>query len=427
MVINMMKSRIYQLSADAEITPKLAVRYIRKHSMATEELERLYGYYIGDHAILSRPKDQRAANNRLVCNHAKYITDCTTGYFMGSPIQYGSRSGHDISALKTVLRGCDSDTQDVDLARIGSIFGVSYEMLYLSNTKMPEIRLASIDPRQAFVVYDDTVEQRPLFGVYYMPIYGDGDLLTGYRCYLCDREKTTEFMMNGSFVPTGEPISYPHFFGDVPIVEYYNNGDRESDFGQVTSLIDAYNLLQSDRVNDKEQFVDAILLIKGQILGDTPDEESETYRAIKEFGVMTMDDGGDARWLTRQFDESSVELLRKSLESDIHKFSGVPCMDDVNFSGNSSGVAMRYKLLAFEQMTKIKERYFAEGLRLRLKMIANALFTLSATQIDPGDIEIFFTHSLPENETEMAQTVNLLKDIVPHEKLMKLIPFVTTD
>lgn len=423
----MTQSKIYQLSADTEITPKLAVRYIRKHRLAAEELEKLYGYYIGDHGILSRPKDKRAANNRLVCNHAKYITDCTTGYFMGSPIQLGSRSGRDISALKAVLRACDSDTQDIDLARLGSIFGVSYEMLYLSDAKMPEIRLASIDPRQAFVVYDDTVEQRPLFGVYYMPIYGDNDLITGYRCYLCDREKTTEFKMNASLAQVGEPNSYFHFFGDVPIIEYYNNGDRQSDFGQVTGLIDAYNLLQSDRVNDKEQFVDAILLIKGQILGDTPDEESETYRAIREFGVMTMDDGGDARWLTRQLDEGSVELLRKSLESDIHKFSGVPCMDDVNFSGNASGVALRYKLLAFEQLTKIKERYFAEGLRLRLKMIANAMFALSGIQIDPSDLEIFFTHSLPENETEMAQTVNLLKDIVPREKLMKLIPFVTAD
>ncbi len=419
--------KIYQLPAETEVTPQLAVRYILKHSLASQELDRLYDYYIGNHSILSRPKDKRAANNRLVCNHAKYITDCTTGYFMGSPVQYTSRSGSDISVLKSVLRGCDSDTQDVDLARLSSIFGVSYEMLYLSNGKKPEIRLASIDPRQAFVVYDDTVEQKPLFGVYYMPLYGSGDFISGYRCYLCDREKVTEFMLTSSFSPMGTETSYSHFFGDVPIIEYYNNGDRMSDFGQVTSLIDAYNLLQSDRVNDKEQFVDAILLIKGQILGDTAEEESATYHAIKEFGVMTMDDGGDAQWLTRQFDESSVELLRKSLESDIHKFSGVPCMDDVNFSGNSSGVAMRYKLLAFEQMTKIKERYFAEGLRLRLKMIANALLTLHAIPLDTDDVEIYFTHSLPENETEMAQTVNLLKDIVPKEKLMKLLPFVTAD
>lgn len=416
---------MYRISEETKITPQLALRFIVKHALSCEPMDRLYSYYIGEHSILCRPKDKRAANNRLVCNHAKYITDCTTGYFMGSPVQYRSRSGADISVLTDILYRCDSATQDIDLARNGSIFGRSYEMLYFSDDSQPVLKLASIDPRQAFVVYDNTVEEKPIFGVYYLPQYSENDVLTGYRCYLCTRSEITEFYVTAAFSLGKIISSVPHYFGDVPLIEYYNNGDCQGDFEQVTSLIDAYNLLQSDRVNDKEQFVDAILLIKGQILGDTPDEESETYRSIKEFGVMTMDDDGDARWLTRQFDENSVELLRRSLENDIHKFSGVPCMTDANFSGNSSGIAMRYKLLAFEQLTKIKERYFAEGLRLRLKMISNAVFAMSANKIDAEDIEIYFTHTLPENEAELAETVNLLKDIVPREQLMKLLPFVT--
>ena len=415
-------NNIYQITENTEITPELAVKYIHKHRQQGERLDRLYDYYTGSHAILSREKEKGAANNRLVCNHAKYITDCTTGYFMGSPVQYICDG--DISGVKEILRRADSETEDIDLARLGSIYGVSYEMLYFSSGENPEIKLASLDPRSCFVVYDDTVEQKPLFGVYYMPVYGDNDFVKGYHCYLCDRDNVTEFSLTSALAITGERVSYTHYFGDVPIIDYYNNGDRQGDFEQVTSLIDAYNTLQSDRINDKEQFVDAILLIRGQVLGDSAEEESETYKAIKEYGVMTMDDGGDAKWLTRQFDEASVDILRKALENDIHKFSGVPCMNDVSFSGNSSGVAMRYKLLAFEQMTKIKERYFAEGLKLRLKMIANAMLMKSAVKIDAENISILFTHSLPENESELAQTANLLRDIVPNDRLIKLLPFV---
>ncbi len=414
---------MFQISENVKITPELALKYIVKHSRGTDLYDRLSDYYTGNHAILSRVKEKGAANNRLVCNHAKYITDCTTGYFMGTPVQYLARKDADISAIKNALRKADSETQDIDLARLGSVFGTAYEMLYISG-KNPQIKLASLDPRNAFVVYDDTVEQKPLFGVYYMPMYTDNDTLKGYRCYLCDREFKTEFIINSYFEMQEKSQSIPHYFGDVPIIEYYNNGDRQGDFQQVTSLIDAYNVLQSDRVNDKEQFVDAILLIKGQILGDSSAEESEAYKAIKEFGIMTMDDCGDAKWLTRQFDEASVDILRKAIENDIHKFSGVPCMNDESFSGNASGVAMRYKLLAFEQMTKIKERYFAEGLHLRLKMMANALNTMSAVKLDTDNIDILFTHSLPENEAELAQTANLLKDIVPNDKLQKLLPFI---
>ena len=63
-------------------------------------------------------------------------------------------------------------------------------------------------------------------------------------------------------------ISFRFFI--VCFTEYltFNDGQRQGDFEQVISLIDAYNTLQSDRVNDKEQFVDSLMYIKGQILGN---------------------------------------------------------------------------------------------------------------------------------------------------------------
>ncbi len=411
---------MFTIPENTNITPKLAVKFILRHAALNDRLDRLYSYYIGDHAILDRRTD-KGANNRLVCNHAKYITDCTTGYFLGSPVKYVSRTGKDISVITDTLKRADSDTQDIDLARFGSIYGMSYEMLYIDAEG--QIKLASLDPRSAFVVYDDTVEQKPLFGVYYMPINSGDGYRSGYRVYLCDSSSITEFFTTTSFTITKKCEPYEHFFGGVPIIEYYNNWDKQGDFEQVTTLIDAYNTLQSDRVNDKEQFVDSLLVIKGQILGDTSEEQNDTFNAIKRYGVMTIDDTGDAKWLTRQFDESSVDILRRSLESDIHKFSGVPCLSDESFSGNSSGVAIKYKLLAFEQMTKIKERYFTEGLKIRLSLIANALDVLGYSKPDVGDIQIIYTHDLPENEAEIAKTVSLLKDVLPNDKLVKLLPY----
>ena len=410
---------MFTVSANTEITPKLALKFILRHCTEKDRLDRLYSYYTGDHDILSRQRAQGAANNRLVCNFAKYITDCTTGCFLGKPIRYSSRSGQKLDAVLDVLRRCDSDTQDIDLARYGSIFGTSYEMVFLNESN--QIRLASLDPRSAFVVYDDTVAAEPVFGVYYVPRTNDNGVLC-YHVYLCDSVSVREFDTNTGFSSVGDVSERPHLCGGVPIIEYYNNWDKQGDFEQVTSLIDAYNVLQSDRVNDKEQFVNSILVIKGQILGDTGEEERETYSAIKRYGVMTMDDSGDAKWLTRQFDEQSVDVLRRSIEDDIHKFSGVPCMNDSNFSGNSSGVAMRYKLLAFEQMTKIKERYFAEGLKNRLTLVSNLIYCLGGQRTDIGDIDVSFSYNLPQNESEIVENISRLKDIIPNEQLAQLLP-----
>ena len=181
--------------------------------------------------------------------------------------------------------------------------------------------------------------------------------------------------------------------------------------------------MQSDRVNDKEQFVDSLMYIKGQILGETDDEKAETYSDIQRNRVVELSQDGEIGFLTRQFDEASVEVLRKSIVTDIHKISGVPDMSDDNFAGNASGVAMKYKLLNLEQITKTKERYFTEGLRYRLGCLSN-IIGIKGSYIDPKLIDITFTRSLPQNELELSQVVATLDGKVPQETLLSLLPFV---
>lgn len=411
----------FTISLGTRITQETACKFIREHERHTRaRYDILEKYYDGRHPILDRDKRRVLANNRLVCNHAKYISDTAVGYFAGNPIKY---SGKDIEPLLELLKAADSDTQDIDLALKASIFGVCYEFIYTDEDGRP--RLYSPDPRQAFVIYDDTVRQKPVAGVYYYPLHDSvTNRDTGYSVYLCTASMITHFVTDTGFTPKLPDENRPHGMNGVPLIEIYNNSTCSSDFEPVLSLIDAYNVLQSDRVNDKEQFVEAILLIKGSVLGDTNDEKSKNYKALRENGLMELDENGSAEWLTRQFDENSVEVLRKSLEQDIHKFANVPCMSDESFGGNASGVAMRYKLLGFEQITKIKERYFREGIKERLKLLCNWLDFTERAHIDPQDISIQFTRALPVNEAEQAQLVSELRDVVPLKTLLGQLPFV---
>jgi len=411
----------FTISADTWVTPEVACKFIKEHILHTHtRYDALERYYEGEHPICSRAKRSVIANNRLVCNHAKYISDTCVGYFAGNPVKY---SGDGIDPLLDILKNADSDTQDIDLAQKASIFGAAYEFIYTDEDGQP--RLYSPDPRQAFVIYDDTVQQKPVAGVYYYKLH---DSVTnrdvGYSVYLCTKSMITHFTTDTGLNARLPDENRPHGMNGVPLIEIYNNSTCGSDFEPVLSLIDAYNILQSDRVNDKEQFVEAILLIKGSTMGDTNDEKSESYKALRENGLLELDADSSAEWLTRQFDENSVEVLRKSLEQDIHKFANVPCMSDESFGGNASGVAMRYKLLGFEQITKIKERYFREGLKERLRLLCSWLKFTGKAHIDSRDISIQFTRALPVNETEVGQLVSELRDIVPLEILLGLLPFV---
>ncbi len=403
------------------------IAYIRQfNNIPLKRLIALNGYYEGRHAILNRQKAEGLSNNRIAVNFASYIADLTSAYLTGSPVKYTAPEGVDIKSLLDVLKKADSATQDSDLALDAAVFGTCYELVYMSSDPKPEPRLARLSPLNTFVVYDDTVEQNPVFAVYYYPVKDKNGNLTKYKgSYYTDSE-SCDFTLTPSLalIPSDKKPER-HYFGAVPINEIYNDGRRSGDFEQVTSLIDAYNTLQSDRVNDKEQFVDAILLISGAILGDTDSEKDETYRAIREHRVMELNDGATAQYLARQFDEGSVEVLQRRIEQSIHKISKTPDMSDENFASNVSGVAMRYKLLPLEERTTVKERYFAEGLRYRLMLLQNVAEITGSAKVDISEIEIKFSRSLPVNELEIAQTAQALSGIVPQETILSMVPAVT--
>ena len=181
---------------------------------------------------------------------------------------------------------------------------------------------------------------------------------------------------------------------------------------------------QSSRVDDVENFVNSIMLLKGQTLGDTSEEKSETYEDIKRTGVVELTAESDLAFLTRQIDQSGNEVLRQSLADDIHKFSCVPSLTDKDFAANVSGVAMQYKLWGLNQITKIKERYIKEGIRERIKLFNAILEIKGKKPVDIEDITIAITHSLPKNLVEIAQVIGNLQGICSNETLLAQLPFV---
>lgn len=409
----------------AEITPEIVAAYIQRHSdNELDRLQKLERYYDGEHAITDRTKSGNLSNNKVVTNHAAYISNFAAAYLMGAPVVYSGKDNKDITALTDALEKADAPTQDADLALDVSVFGRGFELVYMSSGEKSEPKLARVSPLNAFVVYDDTVEQKPVFGVYYFPVFDEKGQQTGYSGQYSTAQYITNIKLDTLYNLTGSEAPEAHYFGDVPLIEYYNNSGRKGDFEPVISLIDAYNTLQSDRINDKEQFVDAILLIKGQVLGDSSEEEKEAYESIRKNKVMMLDMDGDASFLTRQFDESSLDVLRQAVVSDIHKISCVPDLTDESFSGNSSGVAIKYKLLGLEQLTKTKERYFAEGLKIRLQLISNILGIKGSAKVDVSDIEITFNRSLPANVLEEAQIASILSGIVPQRTLLSNLSMV---
>ncbi|MBR1445018.1 MAG: phage portal protein, partial [Firmicutes bacterium] len=142
---------------------------LREHSFDIERFDKLDRLYRGEHTILKRELANAAPNNRVVCNYAKYISDMAVGYLLGKPISYRGENEEDITEMKRRFSAANMANTDAEIAKDMSIFGKAEELIYMSDDEVPIAKSINIDPRNAFVVYDDTVENRKIFGVYFYP------------------------------------------------------------------------------------------------------------------------------------------------------------------------------------------------------------------------------------------------------------------
>ncbi|KJE26466.1 phage terminase large subunit [Geobacillus kaustophilus] len=165
--------------------------------------------------------------------------------------------------------------------------------------------------------------------------------------------------------------------------------------------------------------------LKGVVLGDDEEQASQVIQMLKKYKVLELPPGqdADAEWLVKSLNESDTEVLRNAIRDDIHQFAMVPNLTDENFAANASGVAMKYKLLGLEQLAKIKERYFIQGLRERLKLFANVL-KVKGKAVDVSDVTITMTRNLPANDLETAQMIATLNGMVSTPTLISQLSFV---
>lgn len=407
-----------------ELPVKMIANCIKEHQKQIPRFDKLEKYYMGFHPILERNLGAKGLpNNRIVANHAKYISDIAVGYITGNPVKY---EGESIDPILEVFKKIDIVSHDAELAKDLSIFGIGLELYFMTSDDNPIPTVTVIDPRQIFLVVDDTVEYKPLFGVHY---YAKRDLdnqITGYTINVYTEKYVTQYFVKDLGSEDYQLLNQDeHYFGSVPIVEFWNNEECQGDFEQQISLIDAYNVLMSDRVNDKEQFVDAILKLKGASLGDDDEEVSRTIQILKKYKVLELPVGqdSDASWLVKNLNENDIEVLRNAIRDDIHQFAMVPNLTDKNFAANASGVAMKYKLLGLEQLAKIKERYFIQGLRERLQLFSNVL-KVKGKAVDVSDVKITMTRNLPVNDLETAQMISTLNGMVSTPTLISQLSFV---
>ena len=407
----------YKISRQTPLTVEIIKKLIDKHRMGDiARLNKLDNYYHAKNPILQRMKtDETLPCNNIAHPYASYITDTLTGYFMGQGVSYSSEIEEAADELKMILQYTDQQDENIELAKDMSIFGLAVELVYLDEDA--QTRLKRLDPREIVLVYDDTLNEDLLYGIRYFECEDIESEEVYYRVQVYSDTKVMHYKSDANLSTLTFEAEAPHYFGSVPIVVFENNEEEIGDFEPVLSLIDAYDKMESDSLDDFDYFVDAYLCLSGL------NADKDDVAAMKENRIILLDENSDAKWLTKQGSDTTIENVKNRLDRDIHKFSKTPDMSDTAFSGNASGVAIKYKTLPMENVVAIKERKFKRGLQRRIELIFN-IAALKGSAFDWRAIDITFTRNLPSNDTEIANMVSTLSGKVSRETLLAQLPFV---
>lgn len=375
------------------------------------KFDRLFDYYVGKHDILNYfKKDASAANNKLVSNIAKYITDTSVGYFLGKPVVYSSMSEKFMEEIQKIYDYNDEQDHNIELAKSSSIYGSCFEMIYLDENA--DIRFTKINPGAGIMIKSSDLEE--VLGFIRLISTVDDEGKRAHKVEFWTDTVCLKYSYKSEKLEFIESI--PHYFKDVPFTEVVNNEERLGDFEGVITLINAYNKAQSNSANLFQYNDEAILKIIR--MGDVSGKD---IAEMKENQAIILEDGGDIEWLLKVVDDTALENHKKRLRNDIHIFSNVPDMTDESFGGNLSGVAVSYKLWALEQVTAIKERKFKKALQRRIELITTIL-NIKGGNYNYMDIEISFRRNKPQNILEIAQIITMLSGELSRETKLKMLP-----
>lgn len=446
--------------------------YVNNHNVfQVPRIIMLERYYQGDSDIHYWKSDKKKrADNRIAGGLPRYITNFGVGYEFGNDLVFGYENDDDendtgdklLQNIDDFNNGSDEPYHEKNMGKNLWNTGRAYELLYVPQGSTSP-KMAFIDPNQCFVVYDTSIEKNPLFAIRYYLV--DVQDQRNYQIELYTDDKIYYFTAGDD--PCADwhlDDIQEHFFGDVPINEIDANNDRMGKFEPHLDKIDARDKALSEMANSEEDFNNATLVISGDI-EDTQIEhvktnENELVYVDSITGEHTLDqftDDGNGNEIenkpllknhehdlksnmiilkpTKNFDSNGnptyfptqAQYLTKDLNTqgwldyidkltaDIHKETNTPDMSDASFAGNSSGVAMAYKLMGSDQERVMTETLYKRGISRRLRLLCNYWDKLPGSNINfnqadestnpANNVTVKFTPNLPKNEAEIISNI----------------------
>ena len=330
---------------------------------------------------------------------------------MGEPIQYVSNGAAEMSEpikrLNEFMRLSHKHHGDKKLAWWQHIAGTACRMTMPSEYNVEDespFEMHSLDPRISFVVYWSGLGNKPVMGVYIV------EKRKNKKEYYCYTNDCCYLIRDRELIEVS-----PHILGGVPIVEYPANFARLGAFEPVLSLLDAINLVSSNRLDGIEQFIQALLVLCGV------DIEKEQFIELKQLGGIQVPAGGDIKYLVQELNQMQTQTLVNWMYQTVLTICGMPNRNG-GTSTSDTGVAVHIRdgWEAAENRAKDSEGMFIFSEENTLRLVRNIISVYRDFDLQLSAVDVRFTRRNYENILEKTQ---VLTSMVGNDKIHPLLGF----
>lgn len=356
------------IEKDKHIIPRILDITLPFHNKNVNDIKRLKEYYYNKTDILLKSKvQQKKINNRIGIDYGQISVTTINAYCFANPLTFSSRNSEveeDIKALNDALDDDNYSGKSMEMYLNAGICALGYRYIMPATREQIENgvyfeTLCNLDPEKTYCVYSNDLKQEKIMAVsFYDKKLFDENLravrtVTTYHVWTKYHEwefyRKSGTWTNSLFytlLPNGEQIeyqAYPLTYRKIPIIENIRKADRTGDFELALDLINAINALASARLDDVEQSVDYVILLR-----DIDTESEGALKAVKSAiseGILSFKSIPNATVqpeisvLDTKLNQAEVQTLQEFLCSKLEEVLNIPNRE-TRSSGGDTGSAV---------------------------------------------------------------------------------------
>lgn len=423
-----------KLKAEGFDNPKLIKTLIDNHDTTMAENGLKYFY--------NKQNVSNGINTKNIVNHPFYkmLVMQKVNYLMSKPMNITYNNDELIEIVNDIL-GDDFNEDIHELGKKASTKGSEWMHIFIdedsefnyiiidSENIIPLYKTGKKKDELEFVIVyyeintptglQKNIELWTEVGVYYYIQNDKGEIIEENKVvtYNEDGEPiNSNFEYHYTMTVNGEIINKS--WNKVPFIEFKNNREGVYDLQEVKSLIDQYDKTISNRADNFDKIIDALMIIKGYN-GDDP---KNLVQSLKKNKFLLVSEDGGVEYLTVELPVDATEKQLNRLEENIFLTGVNPSSD--KFGNNPSGISLKFLYQELDRKAEALNLQFQKSLRKLNWFITKYIFELTGKVYSINDIEYSFNKTMIVNDKEIIENLNASRQYISEKTYLNNHPYI---